>query len=104
MAPSRPSRKPRAHLRLIVPLSVLVAVGIAVYWNGLRWPLVWDDDPAIVTNQTIRAVLPLSDSLSPPVETPVAGRPIVNLSLALNYAMGGLDETGYHVWNLGVLI
>ena len=34
----------------------------------------------------------------------MAGRPIANLSLALNYAMGGLDETGYHWWNLAVLI
>jgi len=104
MARPRPSRTPRARARLIVPLGLLVAAGIAVYSNGLAAPLVWDDDPAIVTNQTIRAVLPLSGSLSPPLETPVAGRPIVNLSLALNYAMGGLDETGYRLWNLGVVI
>ena len=110
MARPRPSRSPRARAHSFVPSGLLlsccllVAVGVAVYWNGLAAPLVWDDDPAIVTNQTIRAVLPLSGSLSPPLETPVAGRPIVNLSLALNYAMGGLDETGYHVWNLGVVI
>ena len=79
-------------------------MGLAAYWNGLSAPLVWDDETAIVTNQTIRAVLPLSDSLSPPLETPVAGRPIANLSFALSYAMGGLDETGYHVWNLAVLM
>jgi tetratricopeptide (TPR) repeat protein len=88
----------------IVPLVLLVALGIAAYWNGLGAPFIWDDDPAIVTNHTIRAVLPLSDSLSPPLETSVAGRPIANLSLALNYAMGGLDERGYHWWNLAVLI
>ncbi len=105
---SRQSRKPRGPVRpiarLILPLSLIVVVGVAVYWNGLNGPLVWDDDPAIVTNQTIRSVLPLSGSLSPPVETSVAGRPIVNLSLAFNYAMGGLNETGYHVWNLAVLM
>jgi Flp pilus assembly protein TadD len=72
--------------------------------NGLHTPFIWDDETGIVSNQTIRSVLPLSDSLSPPLETPVAGRPIVNLSFALNYAMGGLDETGYHVWNLAVLL
>ena len=104
MAPPRPSPKPRARGPLILPLALLVALGVATYWNGLRTPFVWDDDPAIVTNQTIRAVLPLSGSLSPPLETSVAGRPIANLSLALNYAMSGLDERGYHWWNLAVLI
>ena len=104
MAPPRPSHKPRARAKLITPLALLVALGVAAYWNGLGAPFVWDDDTSIVTNQTIRAVLPLSASLSPPLETPVAGRPIANLSFALSYAMGGLDERGYHWWNLAVLI
>ena len=106
MAPPRPSPATRARARLhpLVPLVVLVALGVGAYWNGLSAPLIWDDDPAIVTNQTIRSVLPLSGSLSPPLETSVAGRPIANLSLALSYAMGGLDERGYHWWNLAVLI
>ena len=43
-------------------------------------------------------------SLHPPRQTPVAGRPISNLSFAINYAAGGLDVTGYHVWNIGVHI
>jgi Flp pilus assembly protein TadD len=106
MAPPRPASAPRGRARLhpIVALAVLVSLGVATYWNGLSAPLIWDDDPAIVTNQTIRSVLPLSESLSPPIETSVAGRPIANLSFALSYAMGGLDETGYHWWNLAVLI
>jgi Flp pilus assembly protein TadD len=106
VARPRTSPKPaaRSRSRQILPIALLVAVGIAAYWNGLHAPFVWDDETAIVTNRTIRAVLPLSDPLLPPLETPMAGRPIANLSLALNYAIGGLDETGYHWWNLGVLI
>ncbi len=30
----------------------------------------------------------------------MAGRPVVNLSLALNHAGGGLDPRGYHAVNL----
>lgn len=65
-------------------------------------PFVWDDETAIINNKTIREVWPLWHALIPPAETPVARRPLVNLSLAANYALGGLDVTGYHVWNLGV--
>ena len=32
----------------------------------------------------------------------MAGRPVVNLTFAVNYAIGGLDVTGYHVANLVV--
>src|SRR5579871_5624956 len=101
MAPPRPRRTTRFPL---YAAAVLIAVGLATYANGLSGPFIWDDEPAIVSNQTIRNVLPLSDSMVPPLETPAAGRPLVNFSFAVNYATGGLGETGYHVWNLGVLI
>jgi len=78
---------------------LLAAVAIATYWNVLHAPFVWDDDTAITTNQSIHEI---SSSLVPPLETPVAGRPIVNVSLAMNYAWGGLETTGYHVFNLAV--
>jgi tetratricopeptide (TPR) repeat protein len=40
--------------------------------------------------------------LFPALELPVAGRPVVNLSFALNYAFGGFDVRGYHLVNVGV--
>ena len=106
MPPSTRPRQPpaRAGLHLIVSVVLVAAVGLAAYWNGLKAPFIWDDDTAIVSNPTIRSVLPLSESMSPPLETPAAGRPLVNLSFAINYAAGNLDETGYHLWNLAVLV
>lgn len=88
----------RSHLSR-ARIGLIVLAGICAYWNSLHVPFVWDDETAIVNNKTIRE---LSHALIPPAETPVARRPIVNLSLAVNYALGGLDVTGYHVWNLGV--
>ena len=85
--------------RLAVLILALVAA--ATYWNGLRAPFVWDDDIAIATNQSIHEI---TTSLNPPLETPVAGRPVVNLSFALNYAFGELDPFGYHLFNLVVLV
>src|SRR5438046_915332 len=84
---------------------LLAVAAIAVYWNARDAPFVWDDDVAITTNQPIHEI---TESLNPLIETPVAARPIVNLSLAINYAMGvnsatnEIDTRGFHVFNLAV--
>ena len=94
--PERPP--PFRWARLIAPL--LVAAGILAYVNSLRGEFVMDDRTAILQNPTIRSLWPPGSVLSPPVKSPVTGRPLVNLSLAINYALGGLDVTSYHVFNL----
>jgi tetratricopeptide (TPR) repeat protein len=38
----------------------------------------------------------------PESDTPIAGRPLVNLSFAINYAIGGLSVRGYHAGNIAV--
>ena len=82
--------------------TLIVLAGVCIYWNSLDTPFLWDDEIAVVTNQTIRSLWPPWGPLLPPAETPVAARPLVNASLALNYWLAGLDERGYHAWNLGV--
>ena len=81
-------------------IAFIVLAGVLVYGNGLSGPLLFDDETSILNNTSIRQLTPLSGPLSPPRDTPVAGRPVVNLTFAVNYAMGGLDVTGYHVTNL----
>jgi cytochrome c-type biogenesis protein CcmH/NrfG len=81
---------------------VLVVACALAYATSLSNPFLYDDQTAIVKNTSIRTVSPLSVPLSPPRDTPVAGRPLVNLSLAFNYAYGGLDVTSYHVTNLAL--
>jgi Flp pilus assembly protein TadD len=83
---------------------LIVAVGVCTFWNSRSVPFIWDDQTAIVTNKTIQHLWPLSEPLTPPRETPVAGRPLVNLSFAINYAFGGLAETGYHAVNIAIHI
>ena len=77
--------------------SIAVAAGLA-YANSLDAPFLFDDYPAIVRNQTIRHLGDIASVLSPPLDgAGVTGRPLVNLSLAINYALGGLDVHGYHL-------
>ncbi|MBM3819594.1 MAG: tetratricopeptide repeat protein [Acidimicrobiia bacterium] len=83
---------------------VLAVLGALVYANALSGPFLFDDENSIVRNPQIRQLWPLSEPLSPPRDTPVAGRPLVNLSFALNYAADGLDVGGYHAVNIAIHI
>lgn len=70
-----------------------------VYAGRLDGPFILDDQTAIVQNPTIRHLATL-DALRPPRETPVAGRPLANLSLALDLARAGLQPAAFHATNL----
>ena len=83
--------------------AAVIALAVAVtYANSLRGPFVIDDQAAIVQNEQIRRLSRLGDVLLPESESPVAGRPLVSLSFALNYAAGGLDVRGYHAVNIAL--
>jgi tetratricopeptide (TPR) repeat protein len=87
---------------IAIRAALIVLAGVAVYVNSLSAPFVFDDQSAIIDNPSIRQLSPLSVPLSPPQNKPVARRPIVNLTLAVNYAMGRLDPFGYRVANLAI--
>jgi len=76
---------------------------LAAYYNTFSVPFFFDDSDAITDNSTIRHLSAWREVLSPPRDgSGVAGRPIVNLSLAVNYALGGTNVVGYHIFNLAV--
>jgi protein O-mannosyl-transferase len=80
-------------------LLLIVAAGVLTYVNGLGHPFLFDDRATVVENASIRE---LGQAFAPPRNTPVAGRPLVNLSFALNYLAGGLDPFGYRAVNLAI--
>ncbi len=97
-APSLPpaTATPTAIWAGIILLSVFLA-----YANTFKVPFIFDDIPGIEDNKSIRTLWPLGPVLQPPSDggTGVSGRPIVNLSLALNYAISGKNPWSYHVAN-----
>jgi tetratricopeptide (TPR) repeat protein len=70
---------------------------IAAYSHTLSVPFLFDDVPSIVDNPSIRH---LPAALFPPGDSTVGGRPTLNVSLAINYALGGNMPRGYHVTNI----
>jgi protein O-mannosyl-transferase len=90
--------------RLPLAATILLLATIAAFANSLHIPFYYDDIPAIRDNPTIRALWPLDRALSPPSENGVTvnGRPLLNFSFALNYALGGNDVRGYHAVNIAI--
>lgn len=78
---------------------ILVAAVLAAYSNTHRAPFVLDDIDSIVDNPTLRS---WQTAFFPPGNSgiTVSGRPMLNASLALNYAFFKGDATGYHLTNI----
>jgi tetratricopeptide (TPR) repeat protein len=87
-----------------------VAVGVVVlvlgaYFNSLQGAFVFDDGPAIIQNPSIRRLWPPGEVLFPTLGdqgVTTSGRPLVNLSLALNYAATGASGPGFHAVNVAI--
>jgi Flp pilus assembly protein TadD len=82
--------------------AVILIAGVLTYANGLANPFVFDDYPAIVDNPQVRDWTNLRQVVAAAQGSPVAGRPLVAFTFALNYAADGLNATGYRVVNLGI--
>ncbi len=112
MSASRPSSQPETivspapRVGRAVGLAglALVLAGVAAYHNSFSTPFVFDDLAAIVDNPSIRRLGALGEVLAPARQggLTVAGRPLVNLSFALNYAISGTQVWSYHVFNLAI--
>lgn len=90
--------------------AALLALAVLAAWsNSFNGPFVLDDLPAIADNPTLRS---WSAAFSPPHEgQTVTGRPLVNLSFALNHALAAPDPVtgrvgervfGYHLLNIAI--
>jgi Flp pilus assembly protein TadD len=80
-------------------LTLLAGATALAYSSSIRGELQFDDTTAVAENVAIR-------DLGQLVRTGIvrgyaeAGRPITELSFAVDFAMGGLDVRAYHVTNL----
>lgn len=90
----------RANSGVFLAAALLVAAALAAWRNSSAGPFVLDDLPAIAENPTIRG---FASAFAPPGDgQTVSGRPLVNLSFALNWAVGGESVRGYHALNLAI--
>lgn len=82
--------------------AIVLAVAALVAWgNSFDGAFVFDDLWAIERNPSIRSLDPLG-AFRGPDQSSVAGRPLVNYSLAISHAMGGTEPPAYHAFNLAI--
>lgn len=97
-SPDLRADKPPGQLDWTRALPVLIiAAGLGVYLNSFNGSFLFDDAPHILKSQRIRQLSPLSKLIA-------GRRPLVDVSLAINYRVGKLDVRGYHAVNLAVHI
>ncbi len=82
-------------------LLIAVAVGLC-YSNTFQNEFIFDDWPNIIENPSIRRLWPLGGIFHPPEGTSVTGRPVANLTFALNYAVSGEQTWSYHLFNIAI--
>lgn len=79
---------------------VLAGAAFAAYHNSFAVPFVFDDELAIVANPSLRNWW---TAMSPPPDLtglPISGRPMVNFSFGVSYAISGNAVWSYHGANL----
>ncbi|MFL6278795.1 MAG: tetratricopeptide repeat protein [Vicinamibacterales bacterium] len=79
-----------------MPTAFVVALLFAAtaawaYSTSFAGVFVMDDKFAIADNPNIKSLWPLTTAMSAPAESPVSGRPVASLTLAINYALAPAD-------------
>lgn len=97
-APVGNGPKPSPRLAAGAAAAIIVTVGILAYANSFAGRFFLDDYPSIVNNRHIQRLWPLERTLLGGGDM----RPVVALSFAVNYRLGGLNVWGYHAVNLAV--
>ena len=88
-----------APARLGWRVILIAVVSVVVYSNSLGNPFVFDDNITLANNPQIRS---FANVFHTDKGSALTGRPIVSLTFAANYALGGLNVVGYRAVNIAL--
>jgi hypothetical protein len=83
----------------LIAFGLIAVIVLIAYSNTFHSTFHFDDNPSIVENPSIKRAT--ADNIGKILN---GVRPVVYLSLMLNYQLGGLNVVGYHVFNILVHI
>jgi tetratricopeptide (TPR) repeat protein len=93
--------------RAFLQLALIAAVGVLAYSNTLHVPFQWDEAVYIGGSPVVKDLgyfVHPDRAEGMELHGALKSRYIGYLTFALNYAIGGLDPTGYHLFNTAVHI
>jgi tetratricopeptide (TPR) repeat protein len=83
--------------------GLLLLATLLAYAGTFSAPFVFDAAPIATAYPSLRHLWPLGPLLQPPHDgSTVEGRPLLNLSLAVSYALSGTRPWAYHAMNLAI--
>ena len=85
-----------------VPAGAIAAAGIGVYLNSFAGTYFLDDRGWMVGNPKLERLWPLRETIPELVGGGI--RPLLRLSIAANWELGGEGLWGFHAFNLAVHI
>ncbi|MEW5734976.1 MAG: tetratricopeptide repeat protein [Thermodesulfobacteriota bacterium] len=104
MTEEKPAERTSLAGFVLVAALILTALTAAAYRNTLNAPFVFDDRVNVLDNPSILSLHPLWDAFWAPPGKGTAGRPLINFTYALNYAVGRLSPPVWHATNIAVHI
>ena len=101
-APAARSAGTSSGRPIVLAAGLIVLATTIAYSNSFECPFVFDDINDIVDNNSICRLWPIRNVFIVQCDgrSALHSRPVVNFSLALNYATSGLAPFAYHVTNL----
>ena len=84
----------RRNFQALIPCAVILLAGLAAYSDNSSGPFIFDDR-LVLTQRSATSLWPIGPVLA-------AQRPVAQATFALNYALGGPGEEGYHLFNVTV--
>lgn len=81
----------------IIAFGIIAAMVLIAYSNTFTASFHFDDNPSIIENGTIRHIT--VDNI---IQILRGVRPVVYLSIMVNYAFSGLNVIGWHIFNIGI--
>ncbi|MFQ5489229.1 MAG: tetratricopeptide repeat protein [Phycisphaerae bacterium] len=91
--PTRLGGGPIVHF--LLP-GVIALAGLIAYHNCFEGVFLLDDQRNLVDNTRLHQLWPIGELLQG------SRRPVVDVTLAINYALSGVKPAGYHAVNLGI--
>ena len=80
----------------LIAFAIIAGMVLIAYSNTFNASFHFDDNPAIVENAAMKRVT--AENFMQMLQ---GTRPVVNLSLMLNYQLSGLNVVGWHIFNVG---